>query len=363
MIRVPPLRVIGLAALSTVMLAACQDQQQAAAPKPERPVLVERVRLEPRVGERSFVGTIRPRVESDLAFRVPGKVARRLVSVGDAVKAGQPLATLDEIDLRLQREGAEAEKAAATAALAQAQAELKRIETLIRQGWSTAANLDRQQAATEEARGRLVRAERSLSLAQNALSYAVLSADADGVVTGTSVEPGQVVATDKPAIRIARTGEKEAAIAIPETLIGQARSGRAGMTLWSNPGRRYEATLRELSPTADPATRTFLARFALADAGPEVKLGMTATVTVGGEDGAKVARLPLSALYNGGDGPAVFVTNRDGRLALRPVTVASYEAREVLVSGGVAEGDEVVTLGVQKLDPAQRVRVVQALQF
>lgn len=216
---------------------------------------------------------------------------------------------------------------------------------------------------TEEARGRLARAERALSLAGNALSYATLSADGDGVVTATSVEPGQMAAIDRPALRLARTGENEAAIAIPETLVGMAGVGRARMTLWSNPGRRYDAILRELSPIADAATRTYLARYALPDAGPEVQLGMTATIAVGSEDGARVARLPLSALYNGGEGPAVWVANRDGRLAARPVRVASYEARDVLVAGGVEEGDEVVTLGVQKLDPAQRVRIVQSLQF
>ena len=279
------------------------------------------------------------------------------------MRAGQALATLDDADLRLQREQAEAEKGAASAALTQSQAELKRIQTLIGQGWSTAATLDRQQAVTEEARGRLARAERALSLAGNALSYATLSADGDGVVTATSVEPGQMAAIDRPALRLARTGEKEAAIAIPETLVGMAGVGRARMTLWSNPGRRYDAILRELSPIADAATRTYLARYALPDAGPEVQLGMTATIAVGSEDGARVARLPLSALYNGGEGPAVWVANRDGRLAARPVRVASYEARDVLVAGGVEEGDEVVTLGVQKLDPAQRVRIVQSLQF
>lgn len=360
--RPSPARLLGLLAFP-LLLAGCGEEKQAQAPKPERPVLVERVRFEPRVAERSFVGTIRPRVESDLAFRVPGKVARRLVNVGDVVKAGQPLATLDATDLQLQREAAEAEKGAAAAALSQAQGELKRIQTLINQGWSTAANLDRQQAAAEEARGRLARAERSVALAANALSYASLLADGDGVVTATSVEPGQMAAVDKPALRLARTGEKEAAVAIPETLIEAVKAGRAGMTLWSNPGRAYEASLRELSPIADAATRTFLARFRLPGAGPEVQLGMTATVSLGGDGGERVARLPLSALHNGGEGAAVWVVNRDGRLALRPVRVASYEARSVLVAGGVEEGDEVVTLGVQKLDTAQRVRVVQAFQF
>jgi multidrug efflux pump subunit AcrA (membrane-fusion protein) len=142
MAHASPIRTASFGAFLVVSLVACQEKQQAAAPKPERPVLVQSVRYEPRVGERSFVGTVRPRIESDLAFRVPGKVARRLVSVGDRVRAGQALATLDDADLRLQREQAEAEKGAASAALTQSQAELKRIQTLIGQGWSTAATLD-----------------------------------------------------------------------------------------------------------------------------------------------------------------------------------------------------------------------------
>jgi RND family efflux transporter MFP subunit len=344
------------------LLAGCQAETKEAA-RPERPVLAQTVKFEPRTPERTFVATIRPRIESDLGFRVPGKVARRLVNVGDAVRAGDTLALLDETDLRLQIEQAEAEMRAATAALAQAEAELKRIVTLRNDGWSTASGYDKQKATVEEARGRVVRAERALSLAQNAHSYATLVSDADGIVTATQIEPGQVVAAGQPAIRLARLAEKEAVVAIPEALIARVRDGTASVALWSNPDKRYEAKLRELSPSADPATRTYLARFSIPKAGAEVQLGMTATVTVGDAATAQVVRLPLAALYNQGSGPAVWVIDVDGRPVLRPVTVTSYEANDVLVSGGLSEGDRVVTLGVQKLDPGQRVRIVQALQF
>jgi RND family efflux transporter MFP subunit len=350
-------------ALVAFTLAACQEQKAAEPPKPERPVLAQTVRFESRSPERTFVATIRPRTESDLGFRVAGKVSRRLVNVGDMVKAGQPLATLDETDLRLQREQADAEMRSATAALAQADAELKRITTLRGEGWSTASAFDRQKAAAEEARGRVARAERALSLAANALSYATLTADADGVVTAAQVEPGQVVTAGQVAIRLARLNEKEAVIAVPEAQMQGIQGGKAHLTLWSNPDKRYEARLRELSPSADPTTRTYLARFAVAKAGPEVQLGMTATLTVSDADGGRVARLPLSALFNQGSGPAVWVVDVDGRPALRPVTVAAYESKDVLIASGLSDGDRVVTLGVQKLDAGQRVRVVEALQF
>ena len=279
---------------AAVTLAGCQATPQEAA-KPERPVLVQPVIFEPRAPERTFVATIRPRVESDLGFRVAGKVAKRLVNVGDAVKVGQSLATLDATDLRLQREQTEAEVRAASAALQQAEAELRRILTLRGQGWSTTATLDRQQAVTEEARGRMARAERALLLAENALSYATLTADIDGVVTATQIEPGHVVDTDKVAIRIARLAEKEAVIAVPEAQIAAVRTGVASLSLWSNPDKRYQATLREFSPSADPATRTYLARFSIPTADEPVQFGMTATVTIG-ETGSGGSRAPASGL-------------------------------------------------------------------
>ena len=291
----PVLRLLLSGAL-TIGVAACQEPAAQTRPA-ARPVLVTRVAYEQRIPDRTFVGTVRPRIETDLGFRIGGKVARRLVTTGDQVEAGQALAILDETDLRLQREQAEAEVRAATASLAQAEAELNRVSTLRKEGWSTATAHDRQKAATEEARSRLLRAERALFLAQNALSYATLLADADGVVTGTQIEAGQVVAAGQPAIRLARTEEKEALVAMPESLLEYLRGGSASVTLWATAGKRYTATLRELSPSADPATRTYLARYTIQNAGPEVQLGMTATVTVGAPAGERVARLPLSALF------------------------------------------------------------------
>lgn len=352
----------GLAAL----VAACDPAggaEQAKSAETARPVLARPVAFEPRVAERSFVGVIRPRVESDLGFRIQGKVLKRLVNVGDAVKAGDALATLDEVDLRLQAEQAEAERAAATAARVQTEADFNRAQTLSKQGWTTVAALDGRRAATEEARGRLARAERALSLAKNAFSYAVLRADADGVVTSTSVEPGQVVAAGAPAIRLARTAEKEAVVSIPEALVERARTGEATVTLWSNGKSAYPAKLRELSPAADAATRTYLAKFATPTAGPEVQLGMTATVTLKDPGAAPVARLPITALFNHGPGPSVWTVAADGRLLAKPVTVAAYEAKDVLVSDGVNEGDRVVMLGVQKLDADVPVQVVDNLSF
>ena len=346
-----------------VALAAC-GPTTARQPTPERPVLVTTVHYEPQVADRTFVGTVRPRIESDLGFRVTGKVSKRLVEVGSHVDAGQPLAILDEADLNLQAQQAEAELSAAKGVRAQAGAAETRTKELREKGWSTDAQLDQAKAAADEARARLNRAERSVELTKNSLSYATLVADASGVVTATFIEPGQVVAAGQAAVRVARLAEKEVVVAIPETLLARAKSGEARVSIWSEPDKHYVAKLRELAPSADPATRTYLAKFSMPGAGNEVQLGMTATLILSDAASERVARLPFSALFDQGGGPSLYVVDtKTGAITLKGVAVKSYERNDVLISGGVAEGADVVALGVQKLNPAEKVRVVSSLSF
>lgn len=350
-----------LAALA-ISLAGCNDKVAEKA-VPSRPVLVATAHYEAESPERSFVGTIKPRIETDMGFRVPGKVAKRLVEVGQTVDVGEPLATLDEVDLKLQAEQADAELHAATGVLAQAAAAETRAKDLRVKGWTTDAQLDQAKAAADEARARLNRAERSVDLTKNSLSYATLLADSRGVVTATLIEPGQVVASGQTAIRVARFGEKEAVVAIPETLVGRAKEGTASVTLWSEPDKKYAAKLREIAPSADPATRTYLAKFSLPGADDRVSLGMTATLTLADAATQRVARLPLSALFNEGGNPSFYVVDDRGDVTLKPVTVKAFESSDVVVTGGIDEGAKVVALGVQKIDPAQKVRVVSSLSF
>src|SRR6478609_6373850 len=211
-------------------LAGC-NEKAAETVAPGRPRLVATVHYEAETPDRSFVGTIKPRIETDMGFRVPGKVAKRLVEVGQTVDVGQPLATLDEVDLKLQAEQADAELHAATGVLAQAAAAEQRAKDLRAKGWTTDAQMDQAKAAADEARARLNRAQRSVELTNNSLSYATLVADSRGVVT---------------------------------------------------------------------ATRTHLAKFSLPDAGDDVSLGMTATLTLADPETMRVARLPLSALFSTG---------------------------------------------------------------
>ena len=352
---------LALAALA-LGLAGC-NEKVAQKSHPSRPVLVATVHYEPESPARSFVGTLRPRVETDIGIRVPGKIAKRLVEVGQTIEIGQPLALLDQVDLKLQAEQAEAEFRAATGVLAQATAAETRAKELRGKGWSTEAQMDQARAAADEARARFNRAERSVDLTRNSLSYATLNADTRGVVTATLVDAGQVVAAGQPAIRVARFAEKEAVVAIPETLVGRAKDGSASVSLWSEPDKTYAAKLREIAPMADPATRTYLAKFSLPEAGERVSLGMTATLTLADPTTERVARLPLSALFSQGTAPSLYVVDAQGEVALKSVAVKSYETNDVVISGGVEEGAKVVVLGVQKLDPAEKVRVVSSLSF
>ena len=362
--RVPkPFIAFALLALVSLILVGCDDGRAQEQAKPERPVLTIKVKYEPQTPDRSFVGTIRPRIENDVGFRVSGKVAKRMVEVGQLVDPGQPLALLDEADLKLQGEQAEAELRAASGVLTQATAAERRSSELRSKGWSTDAQMDQVRAAADEARGRVSRAERSVELTKNNLSYATLTADARGVVTTTSAEPGQVVAAGQGVVRIARIAEKEVAVAVPETLVARAQGGEAHVSLWSDPDRKFRAKLRELAPAADTATRTYLAKFSIPDATDEVKLGMTATLTLADPASERVARVPLSAIYNQGDGVSVFVADATGFVEARPVIVKAYETRDAIITGGVDDGATIVALGVHKLDSGQKVRVVSSLTF
>jgi RND family efflux transporter MFP subunit len=351
----------------SLMLAGCDAPAAPAAPAPaafaatlERPVQVQRVQFEPDGSSREFVGVVRARYETDLGFRVAGKIISRLVNTGDSMHAGDVIARLDGQDFALQVESAEAELAAATSNLAQAAAEAERYATLKTRGFAAIADFDRKNAARDEAEGRLERARRALDLARNQLSYAELKADADGVITATPAEAGQVVAIGQPVARLARNGEKEAVVALPESWLGEARKAQASVRLWSDPDRRFTARLRELSPQADAATRTYTGRFTIADANETVALGMTATVTLARAADGKIAKLPLAAVLNRGSGPSVYVVDASGALELRDVKVAAFTEDAALVTQGIRDGETVVTLGVQKLQAGLKVRTLDA---
>jgi RND family efflux transporter MFP subunit len=348
---------LGLLA-AAIVLAGC-EANTAPAPRAERPVQAQRVAFENRDVAREFVGVVRARYETDLGFRVAGKIVARIVNVGDSVRTGDVVARLDPQDLKLQVESAEAELGAATSSLAQAAADLARYTTLRERGYASIADFDRKRATKDEAEGRLERAKRALDLARNQLGYADLKADADGVITATLAEPGQVVAIGQAVARLAHRGEKEAVVALPETWLAEARKSTAAVRLWSDRDRSFSARLRELSPQADPASRTYAARFTIKDADDSVAFGMTASVTLTRASDSPVARLPLAAILNRGTGPTVYVVDGTGALVQRPVTIASFTHDTALVTSGINDGDKIVTLGVQKLEAGLKVRTIE----
>jgi RND family efflux transporter MFP subunit len=346
--------VIPLAALA---LAACSDASPAPAAGPT-PVRVEQVRLEPADAVLRYAAVIRPRIEAEIGFRIGGKMVQRLVETGTRVAAGTPLAKLDPTDIELQLRAVEAQLTSAKADAANARSDFQRYAQLRQGEWSTRQEYDKRKAAMETSEARVREIEAQSRVARNNAQYTTLLADGPGVVTAVLVEPGQVVAQGQTVFRIARLGELEAIVNIPEQQTGPLDAADLSVDLWSLPGVAIAGHLRELSPAADTATRTYQARITLVDPPPQVQIGMTATLTVTHRRDGRIARLPLTSLTKSGAAPAVWVLSPAGDgIELRPVEIGAYTGDRVLILAGLADGDRVVTAGVHKLDSAQKVRI------
>jgi RND family efflux transporter MFP subunit len=349
--------------LSSSLLVGCKDSKMAEEqPKPAPIVLVQKVTFEERDAVQAYAATVKARVVSDQAFRVSGKVVRRLVSVGDVVSVGTPLAEVDTADLKLQLSQALAEVQAAQQSLDQQISQTKRVEKLAKDGWAAQSALDQQHVANDEAQARFDKAKQNQSLAQNAIDYALLKSDSNGVVTDTAIEPGQVVSAGQRAISIARNDDLEAQVAIPESALSRLSDMEASFTIWNDPNKSYVAKLRELSPVADPATRTFAARFTIESPDDALKLGMSGQLHLSAKSQA-LANVPLAAIFDQGQGPGVWRVDRaTGKIELKPVIVASMGQSTASLSSGVTEGEYIVALGAQKLDAGLTIRAVDTLQ-
>ena len=347
-----------LSAASLLALGACKEEHPTA--EAPAPVRVEQIAFEPTAEARSYTGVVRARYETDLGFRVAGKIVERLVNVGDHVAKDQVLARLDPNDYRLAVESTLADLAAAKSSLAQAAAEEQRFGKLVAQGWVSPASYDLKKAAADEAQGRVERTQRALETARNQVAYTELRANEAGIITALPVEVGQVVAVGQLVARLAQLAEREVVVAIPESRLDDARSSDATVDLWADGSRRYKALLREFSPQADPATRTYQARFNIEAADDAVVLGMTATVRLALKESRPAVQLPLGAIYNDGLGPSVWVVTPDGTHLRRAfVNVIEYRQSNVVITGGLNAGDRVVALGAQLLDENKPVVVVE----
>lgn len=354
-----PLVVLVFTMALCLCLVGCHETNSS---QPIRPVVkTMRIALVRGVEQRSYSGVIVARHEVQESFRVGGRIEKRLVDVGDYAKEGQVLATLDEKDLRLSMESAEAELRAALSNRAQAASDEKRYATLLSKQVVSQSEYDLKHLSADEARARVERADSTLKLAQSQLGYARLHCSADGVVTKTSAEPGQVVSQGQGVVTVAQKGALEVLVDIPERRLQDIKDTKAEISLWSNRDVRYRAVLRETSPSADSATRTYAVRYSLPNADSAVRLGMTATLHLSEAAGTPTARIPASALLNQGEGPGVWLVNaQTGQLTFTPVTVDHYTEGDAFVLGQFASGDLIVTSGVQKLDKDLTVRLADA---
>jgi len=360
MARRPQLHLTTVTFVGFLILPIAGCKEEAAKVEIATPVRVTTVDFQPLLEPHDYVGTIKPRYQSDLGFRLAGKIIERSVNVGDRVKAGALIARLDATDLKLGFEAQDAELSAAKSSRDQAVAAEERFRILQGEGHVAQAALDERVSAADEARARVARAERSLEMQRNQVAYSELRADKDGIVSALLAETGQVVAAGQTIARVVRLDELEAVVAIPEQKLNETSASRASVSLWPSTGQRYEARLREISPQADPVARTFEARFSLPAPDDQVGLGKTATVTLVPNETRSIARLPLSAVMNDATGPMVWVVSTDGeKLERRAVAVDSYTQDSVLIASGLKAHERVVTLGVHRLDPTMPVRIVE----
>jgi RND family efflux transporter MFP subunit len=344
--------------LSVALLAACTEAAEQKKPEDVRTVRVVKVGVAESARQIEYAGEVRPRHETRLAFRVPGKIVERRVEVGAAVRPGQVVARLDAGDLALAEKSAAAQVAAVQAERDLAEADFKRYADLRAKNFISQAEFDRRRNAFTTAESRLEAARAQQRQAANQVGYSTLVADTAGVITAIEAEAGQVVAAGQTVARLARPGEKEVVFAVPESqreLFEKAT--RLAVSLNARPGRSWNARLRELSPVADPATRTYTARATILEAGDEVELGMSARATLALDPQARI-EIPLAALYSRGDAPQVFVVGADSTVQLRAIRTAGVHGERVVVESGLRPGDVVVAAGAQLLRAGQRVRVL-----
>lgn len=338
-----------------LFLSACGHEE---APQVTvRPAMV--VQPEPSAqAVESYPGEVRARYEPDLAFRIGGKVSRRLVEEGQRVKADQPLAELDPQDVRLQLEATRAQVAAAEANLNMVRAERDRYRTLMDRQLVSRSQYDNAENLYRSGEARLKQIKAEFNVSNNQASYAVLRAPQDGVVAKRSVEVGQVVAAGQTVFTLATDGEREVSISLPEQNVGRYKVGQpVSVELWTQPDQRFSGRIRELSPAADPKSRTFAARIAFTAGKVPAELGQSARVFIQTADVVALS-VPLSALTAENGATYVWVLGANNTLKKTPVRVGAFGEKSVPVLEGLSASDWVVAAGVHVLHDGQQVRPV-----
>lgn len=345
---------VGAAAFVTLSL---RTREAAAVGDPRQEAPIVRLATAARVNgsERGFTGIIGARVQSNLGFRVPGKIVERRVNVGEQVKTGQPLMRIDETDLRLALTAKRNAAVAARAAFVQAEADERRYAKLVNDGWSSRQRYEQAKAALDTATAQLAAAEADARVAENETTYSVLVADADGTVVETLGEPGQVVSAGQTVVRLAQAGPREAVVALPET-IRPTIGSTAEASVYGGDGRQHAAHLRQLSDSADAQTRTYEARYVLDGEAAQAPLGATVTIRLVNQTGQQQVQVPLGAVLDNGEKTGVWVLdNATSTVLFRPVKLVRV-TNETAVISGLNAGDPVVSLGAHLLREGARVR-------
>lgn len=328
-------------------------------PRTEIPLVRTAIVEQSTLTSRAFTGTVAARVQSDLGFRVSGKVLERFVDTGQTVKRGQLLMRIDPVDLKLAAVAQEEVVAAAQALALQTAKNEARSSQLRGTGAISEAAYDLAKAAADTASAQLKAAKAQLDVARNASRYSELFADGDGVVMATLAEPGQVVGAGQTVVRLAHAGSREAVIQLPETLrpaigsVGQANS-------FGKPSANLPATLRQLSDAADQLTRTFEARYVLEGELANAPLGTTITIQLADESASVQDnfQVPIGSLFDGGKGPGVWViTGEPAKVSWRRVEVQHLDDHSASLTGELTQGEQIVTLGAHLLRDGERVRV------
>jgi RND family efflux transporter MFP subunit len=347
-----------LALALALALVACDDKAPTD-PRTEVPLVRAAIVQEATAASRSFTGTVAARVQSDLGFRVSGKVLERLVDAGQSVKRGQSLMRIDSVDLKLAAHAQQEAVAAARARARQTAEDEARYRGLRGTGAISASAYDQVKAAADAAQAQLSAAEAQADVARNASRYTELVADGDGVVMETLAEPGQVVNAGQTVIRLANAGRREALIHLPETL-RPAIGSVAQAALFGQEGVAVPAKLRQLSNAADRLTRTFEARYVLDGELSNAPLGTTVVIQIpdghsSGQDGLHV---PIGSLFDAGKGPGVWVIHGEpAKVSWRPVAVQRLDDAGAYVAGQIKQGERIVALGAHLLREGERVRV------
>jgi multidrug efflux system membrane fusion protein len=355
---------ISLLVLS-LLLAACQAPAAPASPPPAGKVEIVRPVKVAVVGARAaghvltYSGVVRPRIESALGFRVPGKIVERTVNVGDRVDVGQVIARLDDTDLKLAENAAKAAVAGARTRRDVASDNVDRAKALLPKAIIAQATYDTRRNELDAAAAALDSAEAQLRQAANAVEYATLRADNAGIVTAVSAEPGQVVSAGQSVVMLARAGEMEIAVAVPEQDAGELEIGQpAKITLWAGPRSSIEGRIREIAGQADAASRTYSVRIAVSAPPRTMRLGMTASVAIRVDDQVAPVVVPLTAVTESDGSPVVFVADPTTKAVRKtPVVVGAVVEDGVRIAEGLHAGELVVTAGVQFLRDGMRVRL------